>query len=117
MERNQKKSKDIKINEKETTMETKEYCDNVTLELAGWKDKVDGLVKKLDRMSTGEKERVYYEVNGLHIVQSELNDRIDGLNRACMMNWEPFRGDDHEITWPEQSARTWDFISQSDIGG
>ncbi len=98
-------------------METKEYCDNVTLELAEWKSKLDGVIGKLDKRSTGEKEGVYYDVNGLHIVADELNDRIEGMRVACMMNWAPFKGDDHEVTWPEQSARTWDFISQSDIGG
>jgi hypothetical protein len=98
-------------------METREYCNNVTLELAEWKAKVDGIVRKLDSRSTGEKEKVYYDVNGLHIVADELNERIDGLTRACMMNWAPARSEDHEVTWPEQSSRSWDFISQSDFGG
>lgn len=98
-------------------METKEYCENVTLELSEWKEKVDGIVRRLDGRSTGEKEKVYYDLNGLHIVSDELKERIDGLSKACMMNWKPFGGDDHEVTWPEQSARTFGFVSQSDIGG
>ena len=100
---------------RERKMDTREYCDNVTHELAGWKAKLDGIVKKMERISTGEKEKVYYELNGLQIMADELKERIDGLNRACSLNWEPFKGDDHEVTWPKASARG--FVSESDFGG
>jgi hypothetical protein len=96
-------------------MDTREYCDNVTHELAGWQEKLDGIVKKIERMSTGEKEKVYYELNGLNIVADELRTRIDGLSKACSLNWKPVKGDDHEVTWPKDSARG--FVSESDFGG
>jgi hypothetical protein len=96
-------------------METREYCDNVTYELAGWKAKIDGIVKKVERMSTGEKEKVFYELNGLQIVADELRERIEGLRTACSLNWKPVKGDDHEVTWPEPSARG--SVAQSDFGG
>ncbi len=98
-------------------MEIRDYCTNVTAELAGWKSKVDGVVSKLDHASTGDKERVVLEVNELHMLADELNDRIEGLNRACMTSWQPQKEIGHDIIWPEQSARTWDTVSQSDIGG
>ena len=34
-------------------MEIKDYCANVTAELTGWKDKVEGVVRKLDHASPG----------------------------------------------------------------
>ncbi len=97
-------------------MELNDYCDNVTRELSGWKEKMDGIVRKFDHVSTGDKERVVNEVNELHIIADELYDRIEGLKKACMTSWKPVR-DDHDVVWPEQSQRTWSFISQSDIGG
>jgi hypothetical protein len=96
-------------------MDSREYCDNVTHELAGWKAKLDGIVKKVERMSTGEKEKVYYELNGLQIVVDELRNRIEGLSKACSLNMEPYRGDDHEVTWPESSAKG--TVAESDFGG
>ncbi len=98
-------------------MEIRDYCTNMTAELAGWKDKVDGVVRKLDHVSTGAKERVFTEVNELHIIADELNDRIDGLTRACMTTWQPQKESGHDVIWPEQSSRMWDSVSQSDFGG
>ena len=98
-------------------MEIKDYCTNVTAELTGWKDKVEGVVRKLDHASTGDKERVVAEVNELHIIADELNDRIEGLTRACMTSWQPQKGLGHDIIWPEQTSRMFDSVSQSDIGG
>ncbi len=103
--------------EKENTMEIKDYCTNVTAELAGWKSRVDGVVSKLDHTSTGYKEKVFFEVNELHMISDELNDRIEGLTKACMTNWQPEREFGHEVVWPAQSPRMSDDISLSDIGG
>jgi len=96
--------------------EYKEYCDNLTFELEGWKDKIDYIVDRFDHLSTGEKERFVGEVNGLHIISSELTERVRGLNSACEMNWMPQR-EDHDVTWPEQSEKTYARVSQSDFGG
>ena len=97
-------------------MDTKDYCDNVIVELAGWKSKVEDVVRKLDHVSTGDKERVVSEVNALHMIIDEFDDRLAGLCNACMTNWEP-PTEDHEVTWPEQSYETFRSISQSDFGG
>jgi hypothetical protein len=88
----------------------------VSLELSGWKSKVDGLVRKLDHMSTGSKEKVVNEVNELHIIAEELSDRIDGLAKFCSTDWRAQK-EDHNVIWPEQSGSTWNRVSQSDIGG
>lgn len=98
-------------------MEIKDYCTNVTAELAGWKAKLDDVVRRLDRVSTGDKERVVSEVNELHIIADEMFDRIEGLNKACMTSWQPQKGLGHDVIWPEQNLRGWENISQSDLGG
>jgi len=98
------------------TNEYKEYCDNLTYELAGWKDKIDNIVEKFDHLSTGEKERFVGEVNGLHIISGELSDRLQGLCTSCEMNWEP-KMEDHDVVWPAQYERSSASISQSDFGG
>jgi hypothetical protein len=98
-------------------MEIKDYCTNVTAELSGWKAKVDGVVRKLDHISTGDKERVVPEVNELHMLSDELYDRIEVLTRTCMTSWQPQPEFGHDVIWPEQSARMWETVSQSDFGG
>jgi hypothetical protein len=96
--------------------EYREYCDNLTFELAGLKEKIDHIVDRFDHLSTGEKERFVGEVNGLHIISSELTDRLMGLNTACEMNWMPQR-EEHDVSWPEQSEKTYARVYQSDFGG
>jgi len=98
------------------TRDYKDYCDTVGLELSGWRDKVDDLLRKLDHMSTGAKEKVVSEVNGLHILAEELNERIAKLGRECSTNWQPQR-EDHDVVWPAQNAGTFNELAQSDIGG
>lgn len=98
------------------TTEYREYCDNLTFELAGWKEKIDHIVDRFDHLSTGEKERFVGEVNGLHIISNEFSDRLEGLGTSCEMNWMP-QMEDHDVTWPEQSEKTYATLSLSDVGG
>ncbi len=64
-------------------METIEYCDNIVAELSGLKDKMDSVLNKFDHASSDDKKRVINEVNELHKITDELDDRIKGLKREC----------------------------------
>jgi len=72
-------------------MELKDYCRNVNAELIGWKAKLYDIVRKMDNLSTGDKEKVYGEINGLHILMTELEDRIEQLQTQCPTEWSPQR--------------------------
>lgn len=70
-------------------MEVKEYCRNVEMELTHWKSKLYDVIRKMDMASTGQKEKVYEEINGLHILLTELEDRLDSLRMSCPTEWQP----------------------------
>ncbi|MBM9605390.1 hypothetical protein [Desulfopila inferna] len=70
-------------------MELKDYCRNVEMELTNWKSKLYDIIRKMDTAPTGEKEKMYEEINGLHILLTELEDRIDGLRTSCPTEWQP----------------------------
>ena len=55
------------------------YCDSLVIELSGWKAKIYDVVRKMDKLSSGDKEKVNSQVNDLHILIEELEDRIDRL--------------------------------------
>ncbi len=101
----------------EMIMASKEYCDTMSLELSGWKDKVYDVVEKLDHMSTGEKERIVPEVFALHMIIEELSERIDGLNNACELNWKPESEEEKHVWFRPDVVETAETIPQSDIGG
>jgi hypothetical protein len=102
----------------ETDMATKDYCDNVSTELYGWQAKVFDVVRKLDGLSTGEKEKVVPEVFALHMIIEELNERLDGLSRACDLNWKAESEEErHMMFWPDYINGIAQSIAQSDFGG
>lgn len=65
------------------------YCDNLVTELGGWKAKVNDIVTKMDRVSSGDKEKVIDQVRDLHMFVEELENRIEGLTAECPTDWEP----------------------------
>ena len=78
----------VKVN----IMEIKDYCKNVDVELSRWQGKFFDVVNRFDQMSTGSKQRVFEDVNGLHIVLAELDDRLATLRNQCPIAWKPDRG-------------------------
>jgi len=70
-------------------MEVKDYCRNVEMELTLWKSKLYDVIRKMDQTATGNKEKMYEEINGLHILLTELEDRVDSLRTSCPTEWRP----------------------------
>jgi len=65
------------------------YCDNLADELGVWKAKVNDVVGRLDKVSSGDKEKIIDQVRDLHMFLGELDNRIDGLKVECPTDWEP----------------------------
>lgn len=70
-------------------MELSDYCKGVDIELTMWKAKLYDVISRMDQLPTGNKQRMYEQVNGLHIVMAELEERIDKLRKECPTEWKP----------------------------
>ena len=70
-------------------MELKDYCSNLSSELTGWKAKAYDIVRRLDKVSSGDKAKVVDQVRDLHILVEELEDRIERLRKECPTVWSP----------------------------
>ena len=95
------------------------YCDNVVAELSVWKAKVYDVVRRIDKVSSGDKAKLGNQVNDLHMFIEELENRIDRLRRECPTDW---KSDQIEMeTKFTQLKRSYDTVGQSispgDIGG
>jgi hypothetical protein len=66
-------------------MATKSYCNDVSEELEIWSDKLHQLSSKIDRLSTGEKERMFSQIEGLHILMTEMDDRLCQMLESCSL--------------------------------
>jgi hypothetical protein len=64
------------------------YCDSVVTELSVWKAKIYDVVRRLDKVSSGDKAKLGDQVNDLHIFVEELQNRIDRLRRECPTDWK-----------------------------
>jgi len=100
-------------------MELNMYCDGVGAELTGWKAKIGQVVNELDHISTGDKSRVVAQVNELHMIMEELDDRIHRLNTRCPTEYEP---DKIELEGKfsgmiPNSRDLWQSVSPADFGG
>jgi len=100
-------------------MELQDYCRNVQIELTGWKAKVYDVMRRLDRVDTGDKGKIVSQVNDLHIVVEELDDRISQLERECPSEWSPVREEIQNklqalgYKWEED----WQGAAGGDVGG
>lgn len=70
-------------------MDVKDYCRYVDIELTTWKVKMYDLMNKIDKLSSGEKQGMLEEINGLNIIVAELEERIDKLRSECPVEWKP----------------------------
>ena len=100
-------------------MDVTSYCENVSKELTGWKAKVDGIVKKIDKMPSGDKEKVVPLVNELHALIDEIDDRIARLKRECPAEWSPDKIElDSKISRIANIyEEVWPNVSDADVGG
>lgn len=75
---------------KEITMyEGRSFCDGLVTELGGWKAKVQDVLGRIDKVSSGDKEKIIDQVRDLHMFLGELENRIEGLQEGCPTDWEP----------------------------
>jgi pyruvate formate lyase activating enzyme len=104
---------------KETAMDVKSYCDTAQIELNGWKAKIYDVIRKTDKLSTGEKEKVVPMIQDLHIVVEELAERIDKLNKECPTEWNPQKKDiEGRMSQLRDNWKAlWGQIAPGDIGG
>ena len=70
-------------------MDVQDYCKNVDIELSTWRAKLNDVMRQMDDLPTGDKQRMFEKVNGLQIIMTELDERIDQLRTSCPTEWAP----------------------------
>ena len=70
-------------------MNVYDYCETVTQELSNWRNKLTELDKKIAHLSCGAKEQMVGNIEELHMVVAEMEDRIYNLEHSCPTSWKP----------------------------
>ncbi len=58
-------------------------CMDMERELAGWRSRLEEVSRKFDTVPSIDKYKLTPHIEGLHIVLTELDDRISMLRREC----------------------------------
>ena len=100
-------------------MDVNSYCENLTKELGGWKQKVEVIVDRVDKLSSGDKGKVLDQVNDLHSLIEQLEDRIERLKNECPAEWSPDKIElDSKLTEITNICKEcWESVSGADVGG
>ena len=58
-------------------------CKTMEMELTGWKAIIYDITRKMDKLPGGEKEKILPNIEDLHILIEEMDDRIDQIRETC----------------------------------
>lgn len=64
-------------------MASRDYCSNVAEELESWSEKLHNLSDEIDRIPSIDKYRMLPQIEQLHILMTELDDRLCDLMNSC----------------------------------
>jgi hypothetical protein len=53
------------------------------MELTAWKAIIYDIVRKMDKLPGGEKEKIHGNIEDLHILVEEMDERIDQIRESC----------------------------------
>jgi hypothetical protein len=69
--------------EKEEIMKARNCCKTMEAELTAWKANVYDIVRKMEELPGGEREKILPNIEDLHILISEMDQRIDQIRDNC----------------------------------
>jgi hypothetical protein len=58
-------------------------CKTMEAELTAWKANVYDIVRKMEALPGGERERISPNIEDLHMLITEMEDRIDQIRENC----------------------------------
>ncbi len=67
-------------------MSSKNFCSSLKLELSAWKNSVDAIVKKFEAQPGMAKVGVLENIEDIHILVEDLQERINQLEETCSLD-------------------------------
>jgi len=64
-------------------MKAKNCCKTMEAELTAWKSNVYDIVRNMEKLPGGEREKVRPNIEDLHILIAEMDDRIEHIRENC----------------------------------
>ena len=64
-------------------MKARNCCKTMEMELTGWKAIVYDITRKMEKLPGAEKEKVHPNIQDLHMLITEMDDRIEQIRNTC----------------------------------
>ena len=74
-------------------MDARDFCSNMEIELTLWKAKLYDAWRKFDKLGTAERARIQPRIEDLHMIVTELSDRLEQLKVECPTDWSPMKSE------------------------
>ena len=72
-------------------MNVLDYCNGLETELTAWKAKLYDVIRKIDKLSSADREKMLMNIQDLNIIFTDLEDKIESLKTECPSEWGPQR--------------------------
>ena len=100
-------------------MKSTDFCKAMSQELSNWQTRLHYVTNKFDSMPSIDKYKLTSHIEGLHILLTEIEDRIHSLETECPTNWSD-EGDEIKVKMGEFAGRfkeTEGVLHDYDFGG
>jgi hypothetical protein len=76
-------------------MNPKDCCKGIEMELTAWKAKIYDVVQNMEQLPGGEKQKILANVEDLHMLIAEIDERIDQVRDDCpsVTEFKPIKED------------------------
>ena len=64
-------------------MKARNCCKTMEMELTGWKAIVYDITRKMENLPGGEKTKILPNIEDMHMLIAELDDRIEHIHNNC----------------------------------
>ena len=64
-------------------MKARNCCKTMEAELTAWKANVYDIVRSIEKLPGGEKEKILPNIEDLHMLIAEMDDRVDQIRENC----------------------------------
>jgi hypothetical protein len=96
-------------------MDVKDFCSGMSMELTAWKAKMYDAMRKVDKLGTAEREKVLPNIEDIHIIIAELEDKVNQLDKECPADWSGIKQeiDGGHVDMRSKYEETMDFIGKA----
>jgi len=73
----------LRMTANEDTMQAMNCCKTMEAELTAWKANVYDIVRNIEKLPGGEKDKIHPNIEDLHMLIAELDDRVEQIRANC----------------------------------